>query len=231
MSEEEGNRLVSDRQIPFERDERLRNAFQALSETSAEELSAADVERVWQAVAGELPAEERRELVDRMSREPALAEAWRAAQELRRAAAGATDAATAKPRFWTTSWLAAAAVLLIGVAAGIALRFSPFDRNDTFRGADHYVIEPLVPQDTALPREAFRLRWNAGPPDTRYQVRVTTEDLRLITSVSDLGVPELVVDPSLLSSLAPGARLLWQVEATLPGGGSVSSQTFIARVQ
>jgi hypothetical protein len=62
-------------------------------------------------------------------------------------------------------------------------------------------------------------------------VRVTTEDLRLITSVSDLGVPELVVDPSLLSSLAPGARLLWQVEATPPGGGSVSSQTFIARVQ
>jgi hypothetical protein len=166
-----------------------------------------------------------------MSREPALAEAWRAAHELQGAAPDSRGAAvTVKPRFQTPSWLAAAAVLLIGIAIGIGIRFSPFGRDDTFRGADHYVIEPLVPQDAALPREAFRLRWTAGPPETRYQVRVTTEDLRLVTSVSDLGVPELVVDPSLLTSITPGARVLWQVEATLPGGGSVSSRTFIARV-
>jgi len=223
---------VTDREIP---DDRLRQAFQALSETSGEDVSAADLARVWKAVSGELPAEERRELVDRTSREPALAEAWRVAHELDNAYKTATPStntfAFTRRRFQIPSWLAAAAVLLIGVAIGIAVRFSPFGRGDTFRGGDHYVIESLVQQEAALPREAFRLRWKAGPPETRYHVRVTTADLQVLTSVSDIGVAELVVDPSLLASLAPGTRVLWQVDATLPGGGSVSSPTFTARVQ
>jgi hypothetical protein len=223
---------VSDPQMS---DEQLRDAFQALGQSSGGEVSAADLERVWKAVTGELPADERRELVDRTSREPALAEAWRVAHELdklQRAAVVSMDTLSfTRRRFRIPSWLAAAAVLLIGAAIGIAIRFSPFGRGDTFRGADHYVIESLVPQEAALPRDVFWLRWKAGPPGTRYHVRVTTEDLRALTSVSDIGVPELVVDPSLLTSVAPGARVLWQVDATLPGGGSVSSQTFTARVQ
>ena len=44
-------------------------------------------------------------------------------------------------------------------------------------------------------------------------------------------MPELTLDGRRLSDVAPGARVLWQVMATLPGGESVASQTFVVRVQ
>ena len=74
-------------------DDTLKAAFQALGETSHGEISAADLDLIWRAVSGELPASERRELVDRTATDPALAEAWRAARELRHAA-GMLDCAS-----------------------------------------------------------------------------------------------------------------------------------------
>jgi hypothetical protein len=223
----EGIPTVTD---PDAADERLRQAFQRLGETSREEPSAEDVDRIWRAAAGDLSADERRELVDRTATDPALAEAWRAAKELSRAAPVDTPAATAGSRFSTPGWLAAAAVLLVGVALGVIAQLSP-PRDGTYRDVGTDVIAPLVEPDATLPRDAFRLRWTAGPPDSRYLVRVTTEDLRVLTTVPDLTVPELVLDPGLLSSIDPGARVLWQVDATLPGGERVSSETFVVRVQ
>ena len=218
---------MSDRQPT---DDALRAAFQALGDTSHAEISAADLDLIWRAVSGELPAEERRELVDRTATEPALAEAWRVARELREAAGDPTPDAVRSPSLWRSSWLAAAAVLLIGAAIAVVFRLSAPSREETFRDADHYVVEPLVQTDATLPRDAFRLRWRPGPPESRYRVRVTTEDLQVLTTVSDLTVPELVVDAAQLSSVAPGSRVLWQVDVTLPGGESISSQTFSVRV-
>jgi len=228
MSPGEGDAIVIDRHAA---DDRLREAFQSLGDTDGRDLSAAEIDRIWQAVSGELPAPERRELVDRMAGDPALAEAWRVAHELWRASRQTTAARTPGLGSWTRPWLAAAAVLLIGVAIGIVVQRSGAPPGETFRDANHYVIESLVPPDAALPRDAFRLRWTPGPPDARYHVRVTTEDLRMLATAADLAVPELVVDRSLLSSAASGSRVLWQVEAAVPGGGTVSSQTFIVRVQ
>ena len=65
---------MSDRQS---NDDTLKAAFQALGETSHGEISAADLDLIWRAVSGELPATERRELVDRTATDPALAEAAR----------------------------------------------------------------------------------------------------------------------------------------------------------
>lgn len=211
-------------------DERLREAFQALGDTSRAEPSAEELDRIWRAVSGDLPAAERRELVDRMAADPALAYAWRVAHELRRAESLEKGAETRAVRFWTPSWMAAAAVLLIGIAIGVVFQLSP-SPGDTFRDADTYVIESLVQPETTLPRDAFRLRWTPGPQDSRYQVRVTTEDLRVLTTISDLAEPEVVLESAVLSSVAPGARVLWQVDATLPGGENVSSETFSVRVQ
>ena len=215
-------------------DDRLREAFQALGEASRKELSPEDVDRVWQAVSGALPAAERRDLVERMAADPALAEAWRGAQELWRTAGQEVRLETRAPQLWRTSWkptwLAAAAVLIIGVAAGIVYQRSA-PRDDTFRDTGGYVIESLVQPETTLSRDAFRLRWTAGPQDSRYQVTVTTEDLRVLTTVPDLAVPELTLEGGLLSGVAPGARVLWQVTATLPGGENVASRTFVVRVQ
>ena len=42
---------------------------------------------------------------------------------------------------------------------------------------------------------------------------------------------QFAVDPALLAGLPAGARVLWQVDVTLPGGERVSSQTFTTRVQ
>lgn len=219
-------------------DDRLKETFQALGETSPRELSPEELDRVWRAVSGELPAEERRDLVDRMAGDAALAEAWRSAQELSRAAAAGARSEGRVPlwrtsRTWRTSrvsWLAAAAVLIIGIGVGIVYQRSGL-RDETFRDPGHYVVESLVQPDVTLPREAFRLRWTPGPPDTRYQVTVTTEDLRVLATVQGLTAPELTLDGRRLSDVAPGARVLWQVMAALPGGESVASQTFVARVQ
>ncbi len=213
-------------------DDRLKETFQALGETSQRELSPEELDRVWRAVSGELPADERRDLVDRMAGDAALAEAWRSAQELSRAAsAGARS--EGRVSLWRTSrvsWLAAAAVLIIGIGVGIVYQRSGL-RDETFRDPGHYVVESLVQSEATLPREAFRLRWTPGPPDTRYQVTVTTEDLRVLATIQGLTAPELTLDSRRLSDVAPGARVLWQVMAALPGGESVASQTFVVRVQ
>jgi len=213
-------------------DGRLKETFQALGETSQRELSPEEIDRVWRAVSGELPAEERRDLVDRMAGDPALAEAWRSAQELSRAAAARTASEERVPRkaAWRASWLAAAAVLIAGIGIAIVFQRSSL-RDETFRDAGHYVVESLVQPDVTLPRDAFRLRWTPGPPDTRYQVTITTEDLRVLATIQGLTVPELTLDGRRLSDVAPGARVLWQVMAAVPGGESVASQTFVVRVQ
>jgi hypothetical protein len=229
MPHEEGDAAVTDR---HEADEKLREAFQSLSGTSREEPSREQLEEIWRAVSGDLPAQERRELVDRMARDPALAEAWRTAHELWQAAAQPTAAAEPRgARLWTRSWLAAAAAVLIAVTAGVLFQVSRPPSEDAFRDPGHYVVASLVPPDAILPRDAFRLRWTRGPGDSRYHVRVTTENLRVLTTVSDLSSPELVIGREVLASVAPGARVLWQVDVTLPEGDTVSSETFVVRVQ
>jgi hypothetical protein len=213
-----------------ESDEALRKAFQALGETAREETSPADLDLVWRAVSGELPAPERRQLVERLATEPALAESWRVADELWRAAPASNRATTRQAWFLAPSWLAAAAVLVIGIAAGLVYqRSAPSD--NTLRSSEEYRIESLVPREASLPRDAFRLRWTAGPAGSRYAVRVTTEDLRVLATASDLAVPELGVESAQLSSVTSGARVFWQVDVTLPGGERVSSQTFVVQLQ
>ena len=220
---------VTDRHVE---DGRLKETFQALGEAPHRELSPEEIERVWRAVSGQLPAEERRDLVDRMAGDAALAEAWRSAQELSRAAAARATSEGRVPRsgMWRASWLAAAAVLIAGIGIAIVYQRSSL-RDETFRDPGHYVIESLVQPAVTLPRDAFRLRWTPGPPDTRYQVTVTTEDLRVLATVPGLTLPELTLESRRLSDVAPGGRGLWQVTAALPGGESVASQTFVVRVQ
>ncbi len=214
-------------------DERLRAAFQALDDSSSG-CSREDLDRIWRAVAGELPVEERLALVDRMAVEAGLAEAWRIAHALH----AAEPTVTARPPDavrraspWLRSWLAAAAMVLLGVASAVVFqRFQP-GGDETFRTSEHQVIRSLVAADARLPRNAFRLRWSPGPPEARYQVRVTTDDLRLLTTTTDLVQAEFLVPPEILAEVPSGATVLWQVEAMLPSGARLASATFTARVE
>jgi hypothetical protein len=146
--------------------------------------------------------------------------------------AGLSAAAPARrASVWTRSWLAAAAVLLLAGASVVVIQRSRIEVNDTFRASNHYAVESTVPADAALPRDAFRLRWTPGQAGSHYQVTATTEDLRVLTTATDLTTPELMIEPILLSEVPSGARVLWRVDATLPGGERVSSETFTTRVQ
>jgi hypothetical protein len=220
---------VSDR---HERDEELRRAFQSLADTTSEETSAADSDRVWRALSEELPPSERRELVDRMGRDPALAESWRVARELSRDARPIPSTA-GRVRVWPPPWwmTSAAAVLLAAIGIAVTLQLSRPTVDNTFREGAPYVVNALVPSDTTLPREAFRLQWTPGPEGARYHVRVTTDDLNVLADESDLVAPEYVVSRDRLATLAPGSRVLWQVDVVLPEGRTVSSQTFAVKVQ
>lgn len=227
----EGHATVSGHQI---NDDALRDAFRSLSETFERGCSSEDLDRVWRAVAGTLPVAERHDLIDRLATDPALAEAWRVAHDLQQANETTQAAATPVRRHatsWPLPWLAAAAALLIGAATVVVIQRSRPEVNDTFRTSNHYVVESLVPPDATLARDAFRLRWTPGPPQSRYQVRVTTEDLRVLKTATDLTTSELVIERSLLSEIPAGARVLWQVDVALPGGERVSSETFTTRVQ
>ncbi|MPZ21230.1 MAG: hypothetical protein GEV06_25530 [Luteitalea sp.] len=212
-------------------DERLRQAFQALGDATGRDCSDQELERIWQAASGELPAAARRELVERMSADPAGAEAWRGAWALSQSSAEGVPASTRLHRRYSTpSWLAAAAALVV-MLGGLLFQLNRTPADSTFREPDRYVVESLVPSRAALPRDAFRLRWTPAPEGSGYQVTVTTEDLQMLTTVSEVGATELLVEEDLLASIGSGERVLWQVVVTLPGGERVSSQTFVTRVR
>jgi hypothetical protein len=214
---------------PF--DERLRDAFQAAVPRGGEACSEQDLDRIWRAVAAELPAHERRELVERVAADPAFAEAWRIAREIRNASsASPADVHARRWRVTPAPWLAAAAVLLLGVASALFVVVNR-PRGDTYREQGSTIVESLVSPETTLPREDFQLRWTPGPSGSRHDLRVLTQDLRLLASATGLTVPEFVVEPGLLGDLPAGTRVLWQVDVTLATGVRVSSQTFVVRVQ
>jgi hypothetical protein len=74
------------------------------------------------------------------------------------------------------------------------------------------------------------LRWQA-PEGARFDVRVTTEDLRVLDTASGLTIPEHTVPAEMLEGLDSGAKVFWQVEATLPDGSTIQSGTFITEVK
>jgi hypothetical protein len=217
---------------------RLREAFLALSES--EEVSEGNVDtlKVWKAVAGELGVNERLEVIDKVALEPGYAEAWRLATELFDAqsqeagpvATSTSEAGLRAPGVRTPSRspyiLAAAAVLLVGFL-GVIVSRSLAPREPIYRGA---VVVPLTGAEESLPRNDFRLRWQA-PEGSRFDIRVTTEDLWILDTASGLTSPEYVVPAERLEGLAAESKVFWQVEAKLPDGSVVQSGTFITEVK
>ena len=187
-------------------------------------------ERIWVAVSGALPPDERREVIEKTVTDPGAAEAWRVANELWKASQASAAAAPAPSARWAPRWLAAAAVLLL--ATGVAdVSLLNRERGDEFRASPGFVVESLLPAEVALPRDAFTLRWTPGPQGSRYHVRVTTEDLRVLAMAADLTDAPFTVDPAVLAGLPAGTAVLWQVDALLPNGERLTSPTFSARVE
>ncbi len=210
-------------------DATLQDAYQAAVARSGGDCGPDDVEKVWQAVTGDLDAGQRRDLIDRMATDPALARAWRVAVELDRARGGQSRAGRQPTRWMPAALMGLAAAVVVAVG----LRVLVLNRTpaDTFRAAGGATVQSLVASDATLPRDAFVLRWTPGPEGSRYAVRATTEDLRVLTTVNEIAVPEYKVGRDALAGVPAGARVLWQIVVSAPGGETISSQTFVVRVQ
>lgn len=210
-------------------DTALQAAYQAAVASASGDCTPEDVELVWRAVSGDVDVERRRDLIDRMSTNPALAQAWRVAVELSRAR-GAGEATGRRSVRWLPAavmGLAAALIVAVGVRA-ILVNRTPAD---TFRAGVAPIVESTIPSDALLPRDAVVLRWRPGPVGSRYAIRVTTEDLKVLATASDLTAAEFTVPRDALAPVPAGARLLWQVVMASSGGETISSQTFVVRVQ
>jgi hypothetical protein len=203
----------------------------------------AEPDRIWNAAAGTASAEEIRELALQAATDPRVAIAWRLARELgagseeldpalapqaqidRSPPAGRARGGIGRGiwRPWPVAAALAAALLVV-----VGLRFlAPVGPSPEPGWREGETSELLVLEggDGAVrPRADFALRWRgAVEPSTRYTLRITTGDLRLVYEAFDLESPEATVPEEALAPWPAGTTLYWQVEARMPDGRRVSS--------
>ena len=217
-------------------DERLREAFASRVAVADPASQCPDPETVWSAVRRELPHDRIRRIGLHATTCAECAEAWRLAREVTRQAPAdvlpfkspAGKPARARP-WWIGGALAAAAAL---VAIALLLPTGPTlgpSGQGTLRGAEDVII-PTTDLAKPLAREACTLRWQ-GPADGRWEIRVATEDLRVIAEARDLDAAEFTVPAEALADLPPGATIIWQVHANLPDGRRIASRSFVQSLE
>ncbi len=211
----------------------LREAFAALAERARPRPDCPEPERLWDAAAGQLPATQARQLVDHTASCPSCAEAWRLARELGRHAREGRPAVGSALSRGGWRWAAAAAAAVVLALVGVQLWWTrPVGGPPAeYRDPDIETIRSLLTDGAFLPREEFRLRWEAPPDAARFDVLVMTEELEVISRTRGLETPEYRVPDAQLEALPPGTRVLWQVEAVLEDGGSAVSPTFVNRLE
>lgn len=202
---------------------RLCEAFASLEGTRS---GLVDSERVFDALHGDVSAEERRAVVDELLADADAAEAWRLAVEL-------TPEPQARPRTFSvlpTGWVSLAAAAALVAATGWQLaRPRPVDQ-PTYRGSTAHSIASALPPGAAITRTTPTLRWT-GVEGGRYRVRVLSADLTMIAQSDELTLTEYTLTPSALDQIPVGAHILWQVTARIPTEGIVESPTFYTRLK
>lgn len=203
---------------------RLREALASLTGKGS---GSVDAERVFDALHGNLSAEERRAVVDELVLDPDAAETWRLAREL--APDPAVVAASTGREAWRWLSIAAAAVLAVGLAWQF---FGPRGslKEPAYRSVEQRTITSLLPQGAVLSRTQPVLRWTAVE-GARYRVRVLTPDLEVLQETGELTAPEYTLSADVLRRIPSGGQILWQVEGRVPGSGVVASPTFTVRVE
>jgi len=193
--------------------------------------------QLWAGVTGELAPEEVRKVVDHTARCADCSIAWRVALEVNRETSEAPVAALLPfhSRPARSLLLPGGLTLLAAGIAGALFFQGPWthpNRNDSLeleRGAKR----PLDSR-TALgvqPRDAVVLRWSPYPGAERYSVTVMSPSLEVLFRGFGVSTAELRIPPEALSAQPSGGRVLWSVQAILPGGRTVDSDVFTVDFQ
>jgi hypothetical protein len=188
---------------------------------------------------GELAPQALREVVDHTARCAACAEDWRLAVEVNRQAEEQEETAPVQlpanvvvGRFGRWRAVAAAAALAAGLLVAVGIyRETVVPGQPTYRDTPQAAVSSLIAAGQALPRQAAVLRWTPLSGASSYDVSVSTEDLRPVASAHGRTATAYQLPSDALAGLAPGARLLWQVEAVFPDGHRVISPTFTTPLQ
>ena len=200
----------------------------ALASLRGEAGTPVDAGRIFDALHGEVSADERRAVVDELIANPDAAEAWRLAQDIA-PPASVTAAMPTDRGTWRWWSVAAVAVLAIGLAWQFANPWRSAEA-PAYRSTEQRAIASLLPSSQPLSRNAPVLRWT-GIEGARYRVTVLTPALDVIEEADNLRAPEHTISADALARFSPGAPLLWQVEARIPGEGSIVSPTFTVRIE
>lgn len=219
-------------------DDDLRSAWRATERTSPEAGGCLSVEEIWKAVHGELDRDDLRRALDHAARCGPCAEAWRIAADV--GGAEAVPLATAEPLTEARErparsdaprrWWVGLAAALVALGFGLGLYQWRQTQPSVYRTGESSAIRSLIADGSALPRDAFELRWQ-GPPDAvEYDLRLTTGDLLLVDVRHGLREAHHQVPSGALARLPDGTPLYWQVEATIEGGDSEMSPTFAVEI-
>jgi hypothetical protein len=212
----------------------MREAFAADTDPAA--AGCPPAESIWMAVARELPPDDLRAIVRHTAECGACADAWRLAHTAM-ASEGLPRASAAAAPAWRSIWvigpgLAAAALLVLGVLVD-----RPFDAwrspgsSTTLRSAPESGVRSLIDDGAVLDRQAVVLRWAPRAEGTRYDVRVATGDLTIVSQAFGLTETSYTVPAGAVASLPPDTRLFWQVTAVGADQTRVTSPAFTVVVR
>lgn len=211
--------------------EALRSAFAADADRVRATCPAPD--ELWDGARGGLNPDRLSRLVDHVSDCPACAEAWQIAIEVmnnRDVTTAAHAGVARRPVWWQWGAVAAAAAAIV-IAAVVFPRYRAAPPQDVYRTDMTPPIRSLLTDGAAVPRDRVLLRWAPVADGVRYFVEIATEDLTVVDTAENLTTAEHLVPASALAALAPGTKLIWHVQATLPDGRRLRSQAFTLIVQ
>lgn len=214
-------------------DARLREAFGHAGEDTGGSADCPDDETLWRVARGETDGATTGRVLDHVTGCPACTESWRMARAIADEA-GVEKSNVVPLRRVSPVWMVAA------VAAGILMTLlvlpSILERDDgvpadEFRVPGGVVLESRLDESTALPRDRAMLSWEGAPEGTVYSVEVVDADLAVLTRSGEQERTEFLIPAEILSSIPPGGKIYWRVEALLPDSTRVVSPVFVLELQ
>jgi hypothetical protein len=208
---------------------RLRVAFAAPAPPTG---SCPEPDLIWEAVRGDLPPDEIRDIVDHVAVCASCAEDWRIAAEFEKESGAHQGTGATIHSFPTRQfqpWIAAAAAALVLTVGGVYVRETQKPTVTAEYRGEKTEIRSLAGE--ARPRQAFVLSWTPVEGAESYDLLVTTAELDTVADPKGLATAQYQVPASSLAALPDAAQLHWRVTAVFPDGERKQSNTFTTALE